>query len=174
MRTTILFILLIPLLACQRQDAQPPATPPEPAAPEPAAAVETDIDAIRQQVDKLRNDWLAAAEKDDAATVATFYTDDAVVVGSESGAPAEGRQAIQEAFATDFPITSQTQVTPRDFHASGDLAYEYGEFTQQVSPPKAKPTNVTGHYVVVLRRQADGAWKLVKHLSVTEPAKAGG
>jgi uncharacterized protein (TIGR02246 family) len=93
-----------------------------------------------------------------------MYVDDAVMVGT--GAPAaRGRQAIQEALTQDFPTSRNLRVESRDLTVSGDLAYDYGEFSVQVTPPGQAERTESGHYLVVLKRQPDGNWKIVRHVS---------
>jgi uncharacterized protein (TIGR02246 family) len=139
----------------------PACTPPPPAPPA------TDVNAVRDAVGKIRTDWIAAAERDDAAAVAQFYTDDAVMMGAD-GVVARGRRGIQDYFAKAFATSGGVQVTPAAFDASGDLAYDSGRYSQDVTPPGGQPMKVSGHYVVVLKRQADGAWKIVQHIATPE------
>lgn len=154
-------VLAIPLfvLACAEQPA--PSTSDTAGAP---AATSADVAAVRDA-------WLAAAAKDDAAAVAAMYTDDAIFVATEAPA-ARGRAAIQQALAESFPISAVDTVDSKEVVVSGDVAYDYGEYQQTVTPPNGTPQTVRGHYVVVLRRQADGSWKLSKHVSTTPPAAA--
>ncbi len=133
-----------------------------------AAPVAMNDDAARPQIEALRNAWVDAAGRDDAAAVANLYAEHAIFVGTET-AVANGRAAIQAALAQSFPVTSLTKVESRDLVVNGALAYDYGEFTQQVTPPNAPATTVNGHYLVVLRRQDDGSWKIVRHVSTTPP-----
>ncbi|MEX1185354.1 MAG: SgcJ/EcaC family oxidoreductase [Gemmatimonadaceae bacterium] len=155
----VLAIPLFALLACAEQPA--PATSDTTGSP---AATSADIAAVRDA-------WLAAAARDDAAAVAAMYTDDAIFVATEAPA-ARGRAAIQQALAESFPISTIDTVDSREVVVSGDVAYDYGEFRQTVTPPNGAAQTVRGHYVVTLRRQPDGSWKLSKHVSTTPPAAA--
>jgi uncharacterized protein (TIGR02246 family) len=131
--------------------------------PERTAAV-GDPAADRTQIEQLRDQWRAAADRDDAAGIAALYADGATFVGP--GVPERsGRNAIQQAFAEQFPITSVTRIDSRDLQMSGDIAYDYGEFTQQVTPPGAQQQTLNGFYLVTLRREADGNWRIVRHIS---------
>lgn len=149
---------LASLVACEPRDTDVPTT---------------DANAAQTQIEEVRDSWIASAERDDAASVASLYTDDAVLVGAD-GRPAEGRQAIQRSLAEAFPAASGLRVTSREMRVSGDLAYDYGEFSQQVTPPGGQPMQVTGAYLVVLRRQDDGTWRITKHLSATPQPQPGG
>jgi uncharacterized protein (TIGR02246 family) len=185
MRTTLLLVTLVALSACQQQanedaratpDAAGTTTDASPSTGTTAsadAAAQTDPAAVRAEVDQLRNDWLAAAERDDAAAVAQLYAEDAVVLSSDGEMPLQGRDAIQKAYTTDLPMVSKMELRPQDFHVSGDLAYDFGEFTQQVTLARGKPMTISGNYLVILRRQDDGAWKLVKQMTVDRAQKSG-
>jgi ketosteroid isomerase-like protein len=52
---------------------------------------------------------------------------------------------------------------------SGDLAYETGTYAITLSDTKKKPSTEKGHYVVVWQKQADGAWKAVRDVPVSDP-----
>lgn len=119
-------------------------------------------------VAKLRNAWADAANRKDAATVAAMYSDNAVFVSSDQPV-ASGRAAIQAAFAKTFPISSDLKISSEKTEASGDLAYDYGTYTQRVTPPKGKAMEIGGNYLVVLRKQSDGSWKIVRHVGTTPP-----
>ncbi|HUP47582.1 MAG TPA: SgcJ/EcaC family oxidoreductase [Thermoanaerobaculia bacterium] len=158
---TLLISLSLMVPGCQQAEV-----PAEPAASEQLAT--PDPAASRQDIERLRDEWLAAAERDDAAAVAALYTDDAVVA-SPDNPPAEGRQAIEALWTRNFPMASGLEVRSSRIEASGDLAYDYGEFSQRITPPKGKPMDVTGRYLVVLQRQPDGAWKITRHVSFNMP-----
>lgn len=159
--TTIRVLALCSLMACQPAERD---TATDTAAA--GGAIAADADAARAEIARLRDNWVAAAERDDAATVAAMYTEDAVlaVPGAE---PARGREAIQQMLARDFPTQSNLRVDSRETEVQGDLAYDFGEYTAQVTPPGGSATETSGTYVVVLRRQGDGTWKLTRHVSAT-------
>jgi len=119
---------------------------------------------------KVRDAWIAGEKKDDAAGVAALYTDDAVFVGTETPA-AHGKSAIQATLAKQFPVTSITSLDSKELVANDKVAYDFGEFTQEVTPPNARPTTVRGQYLVALARQPDGSWKITKHVATTPAAQ---
>ena len=155
MRSRFLLVWLLPLIACDTAARQ---------AATGDTAQPVDEGAARAQIEQLRSNWIAAAERDDAATIAPMYVDDAVMVGSGTP-PARGRDAIQQALAQGFPLTGNLRVDSRDLTVSGDVAYDYGEFSEQFTPPGGRAQTRTGHYVVILKRQDDGSWKIVRHIS---------
>lgn len=166
MRSRWLLVLLLPVIACDTGARQTAVTDD--------TLQLADAGEARSQIERVRSDWIAAAERDDAATVAAMYVEDAVMVGTGSP-PARGRQAIQAALAQEFPTSRNLSVESHDLTVSGDLAYDYGEFSVQVTPPGGRARTESGHYVVVLKRQPDGSWKIVRHLSTmpSVPAATG-
>lgn len=132
------------------------------------AATMHDESADRAAIDSLRSAWAAGAERKDAATVAGMYTDDAVILEPESPI-ASGREEIQKAFATSFPVSSDLKINSEKVEVSGDLAYDYGTFSQHAAPPGAPARDMKGNYLVVLRRE-NGAWKIVRQMSYIPPA----
>lgn len=114
----------------------------------------------KQEVTRLDQEFAAAFTRGDMATVASLYTEDALVMppGSEA---IRGRQAIEQFWrAAKEQMGIQTlSLHPQEVVASEDLAYEIGTATLQVATPQG-PTTDTAKYLVAWRRQMDGAWRL--------------
>jgi uncharacterized protein (TIGR02246 family) len=153
-----LFAAVVTLSACAQQAPQPSAPPDTRAADEAA---------IRARI----NDWAAAARAKDSAKFVTFYADDAVVM--LAGAPdIRGIASIRES----IPGMMQDPAFALSFEAekvevarSGDLAYETGTYEMTMTGPDKKPATEKGHYAVVWRKGADGAWKVVIDAPVSDP-----
>lgn len=143
--------------------AEPPkASPPPP--PDTRAADEAAIHAAVKE-------WSAAAEAKDADKFASFYAEDGVLM-LEDAPDVSGKAAIREAIGglMQDPNFSLTFEPDRVVAArSGDLAYETGAYALTLSDPKKKPSTDKGHYVVVWQKQADGAWKAVRDVPVSDP-----
>jgi len=133
-----------------------------------AAAAPADDDAARAAFAKMRSDWQAGSDRKDAAAVAAMYADHAIMVTAESPA-ANGRAEIEKSLTQGFAASKLESIDSKDVVVSGDLAYDYGTFRQQVTTPDGKTQTVNGHFLVTLRRQADGSWKIVRHLATTPP-----
>jgi uncharacterized protein (TIGR02246 family) len=147
--------------ACAQQ--APPPTPPPDTRPADEAAIH-----------QLVKDWSAAAQAKDAEKFTSVYADDAVVM-MEAVPDVSGKPAIREAiggmmqdpnFALSF--AADKVVVAR----SGDLAYETGSYSMTMSDAKKKPATQIGHYVVVWQKQADGAWKVVRDVPVSDPPES--
>ena len=165
MRKQVLIISAIALAACSKEAPKANDTTSATAAAQPTDNSASD----RAGIVKVRDAWLAAEKENDAAGVAALYTDDAVFVGTETP-PAHGRAAIEETFAKSFPISSVTSLDSKELVANDKVGYDFGEFTQEVTPPNAKPMTIHGQYLVALARQPDGSWKITKHVATTPPA----
>ena len=157
-------LCILALAACAQQAPAPPQPTP---IPDTRAADEAAIHA-------LVKDWSAAAQAKDAEKFVSVYAEDATVM-FEDAPDINGLAAIKEAvpgmmqdpnFALSF--AADKVVVAR----SGDLAYETGSYQMTMSDAKKKPAHEAGRYVVVWQKQADGAWKVVMDVPVSDPPAA--
>lgn len=140
--------LSLPLLLLAACAAPPPA--------DMSADAETAVRAVDAE-------WMKAGEAKDAARFATYYAEDAAVMFPnmpQLNGVAAIREGIQGAFAAPgFSLT--TTATKYVAAKSGDLVYTQGTYKTTANDAKGKQVNDTGKYVVVFRKQGDGAWKVV-------------
>ena len=117
---------------------------------------------VRSEVDRIDATFSQNANAGNAdALVREFYADDAVLL--PPGAPAiKGVTAIRnfwkgliEAGATNVKLQTQS------VDASGDLAYEIGQYSFMIPNQQGESTQQTGKYLVVFKRQSNGALKAV-------------
>ncbi|UCC48290.1 MAG: DUF4440 domain-containing protein [Gemmatimonadota bacterium] len=148
-RSTVLALLLLGLatLACQ-----PPAQQAGPLSEEDVAAIRAITEAYAQ-----------VALAGDVAALTAFYSEDAVLMPPNEPA-LEGRAAIQawnEAQAALGTLTEAT-FTPVQIDGRGDLAFVRGTFSMTMTPEGAlEPIQITGKYIEIKRKQADGSWLCV-------------
>jgi uncharacterized protein (TIGR02246 family) len=140
--------LLALFLACQPAAEQQVAAPPDPA-----------------PINALRDKFAAMYNSGDITGLGELYTDDAVVMNNQQPA-AEGKQAIlQNGQALVDQFTVNMSITPVDTQIVGDLAYEHGSFTMSLTPKAGgDPMPNSGNYIVVLKRGADGVWRLHREI----------
>ena len=148
-------IVALAVAGCTRQPA---------AAPDTRAADEA---TIRANV----KEWSAAAQAKDVQKFASFYAADGVIM-LEDAPDISGMAAIREALSgmmqdPNFALSFEADnvVVAR----AGDLAYETGAYSMTMTGPDNKPAAEQGHYVVVWRKQADGAWKVALDVPVSDP-----
>jgi uncharacterized protein (TIGR02246 family) len=126
----------------------------QPAQAQPAAGAEA---AIRETAQA----FAAAANAKDAAKIGSLYAEDAVLMPPNEPA-VRGRSNIQaywqkliDAGARDASLNTTAVAT------SGSVGYEAGNYQFTFAAPNAQPVTDRGKYLVGLRRDADGKWRLV-------------
>ncbi len=148
-------------------------TAPKPEEKRDVAADTTAINALRDKV-------TAAYNSTDAAALAATYADDAIMMNPNQEA-VEGKQAIQASYEAMFKenagkIVITLVLTPLETQLAGDWAYDRGNATSTITPKSGKPTEQSGKYLVIVKRQTDGSWKLYREMSNMNnppPAAAG-
>jgi uncharacterized protein (TIGR02246 family) len=148
------------LAGCAEQPAPQPTPPPDTRAADEAA--------IRATI----REWSASAQAKDAEKFVSFYAEDGIVM-MEDAPDISGTAALREGISgmmqdPNFALSFEADkvVAAR----SGDLAYETGTYSMTMSGPQKKPATEKGSYVVVWRKQADGAWKVAVDVPVSDPA----
>lgn len=127
-----------------------------------APDTKADVDAVN----KVRDDFLAAFNAGDATRFADLYADDAVQMPGDGSPTIKGRSAIVERNKGLFDqFNARITITPSRNQISGDLAYDEGTYTLEITPKKAgsKPMSEEGRYLIVLRREA-GGWKVIEDI----------
>ena len=132
------------------------------------------IDLARERDALLETDraWAAAAAAgQNPDSVLSFWAEDAHV--AMAGAPLlGGKAAIREMVTSSFALPGFriTWIPERAVvAASGDLGYTTG--TNEVSVPDSagRVTRMTGRYLAVWRREADGRWRNVEDYATPAP-----
>ena len=114
-------------------------------APDPAA---------RQAIEAAVRRYVTASNQGDAEALADLYADDAVLLPPDH-LPIHGRRAIGEFWrqGTDSGLAVRTLRVEVD----GSIGYLVGQYS--LPPTEEEPAD-SGKYVMCLRRQQDGSWKL--------------
>lgn len=124
-------------------------------------------DDVRSRVEAVEAGLVAALEAGDAAAVAGFYTEDAVLL-LPGRAPLAGRAAIEEHFRGVFRSWTMTlESKTADVVADGDLAALRGTVVQRVRRKRWPRLGfaLRLRHLLVLRRSGDGwrvAWDTVQ------------
>lgn len=151
-------ILLLALAGCHDGAPRRPST-------------EADVAAIR----KYDEHWLSALAAGDAKTLRDL-TDENHITFPSNMPPFEGREANYAAnskWFEQFHVVEHWE--PRDIVVAGDWAYECGHFTAESQPKSGgEVSHFSGNYLRILRRQADGSWKMIREMaSSDQPVPAG-
>ena len=103
--------------------------------------------------------WANSFATRDPATIAKYFSENAVAWFPHGETPTVGRAAIQEAWVNYFkhtpahPVSIDSVVTA----GSGELGLVYGKYLYK---PRSDPTANGGRYVAIWRPTVDG-WQLV-------------
>ena len=133
-----------------------------------AFALAGEMDANAKALAKLDDDWSAAAATRDAAKVASFYTDDAVVYPPNEPV-AVGKAAAQKVWAAYFADPSY-KISWKTTHAevNGDLGFTSGPYEDSYKGADGKLVQGKGKYLCVWKKQKDGSWKAIHDMWNTD------
>lgn len=135
-----------------------------------SASTESDV----RQIEAISNARAKAFNKSDADTIASYFTDDCVLMAPEKPAM-RGREQVKAYYQSIFDAFSpQLKSGYEEVSVSGDLAYGRGFATVMLTPKNGGPTSVsTAKYLNILRRQRDGSWRTTHDIwNSNEPSPA--
>jgi len=132
-------------------------------APPPEAKKNTPAELAK--IDTLRDRFTTAYNSNDAVAVAAVYTDDAILMPSDQ-AEVEGKVAIQTWYQTMYKgMSVKITLAPLETQVAGDWGYDRGTAMLTIAPKaKGKPMEESSKYLVILKRQADGSWKVFRDM----------
>lgn len=111
--------------------------------------------------------WLKAYQSKDATAAAAFYAKDGAMLAPNRPL-LTGQSALTKFIAQSFKLDDYDIV----WHAkkaavarSGELGYTSGSYEMSFRPPRAKLFLDKGKYLMVWRKQPDGAWKVLFDIS---------
>jgi uncharacterized protein (TIGR02246 family) len=115
-----------------------------------------DENAIRQLV----NTWMAASKSGDLATVLTLMTDD--VIFMVPGPEPFGKEAFAAASQdmANMQIDGSAEVI--ELQVVGGWAFIRTRIEMTITPSVGNPTRRAGYTLGLLRKEADGRWRLAR------------
>ena len=125
-----------------------------------------DVAKIRQVHSKYEEAWL----KGDADGVRALFIEDCVLLPPHADNPRIGQKGLNEFwFPHDAPPTKITKlvVTPEGIEGDGQIAYVWGRHEVAWTTEQDGKTSSASHkdrLLNVLKKQADGKWKLSHHM----------
>ena len=115
---------------------------------------------VEQELSEGTRRFIEAYNRGDAAAVADFYTEDAKILPPNQEM-VSGRRAIQEFWQTAMDMgVRKINLETAEMGYDGNVAYERGVSTVTIQPQGGPEMTAKGKYLVVLKRQDDGSWKL--------------
>jgi uncharacterized protein (TIGR02246 family) len=121
---------------------------------------------IRELVDR----WMAASKAGDLPTVLSLMTED--VIFMVPGQEPFGKQAFATASEGMKDVRIEGTSDIQEIRVMRDWAYLRNHLTMTATPPKGgKPIRRSGYTLTILRKEADGKWRLARdaNLMTTEP-----
>jgi len=134
------------------------------------APAPVDTAALAAQLTQLDDAWSKAAATRNADSVASFYAPDAVAYPPNMPV-AVGQAAAKAVWAVGLADStyaiSWTTTTAR-VAASGDMGFTAGTYQESYRGADGTPVTLTGKYLCVWARQADGSWKATNDMWNTD------
>lgn len=112
--------------------------------------------AIRDLIDT----WMSASKRGDLDTVLSLMTDD--VVFMVPGREPFGREVFAANSQAMQGMTFEGHSAIRELQVLGDWAYLRNHLEMTLTPPGGTPTHRAGHTLTILRKEADGRWRLAR------------
>ena len=123
-----------------------------------------------QGIERLVARLLDALQRHDATACADLFTADGLIL-SPYGPPARGTTEIEATHQSWFDEgETNKRLTLLDASASGDLAYRVLCWAGDYPQPDGTSTTLSGRSVTILRRTANGDWKIAISSLNTDPA----
>lgn len=118
------------------------------------------MDADERAIRRLVETWMSATADGDTATVLDLVADDAVfmVPGREPFSKAEFAAAADK--QSGVRIDGKSDVL--EVEVNGALAFMRSHLTVTMSPSQGPPVSRSGYTLTVLRKGADGRWRLAR------------
>src|SRR5262249_46642151 len=104
--------------------------------------------------------WFDASKKGDTSTVLGLMTDDAVFM--VPGREPFGKEAFQRASEQMKGVRIDGTSDVQELRVLGDWAYVRSRIRVTMSPPDGPAVTRSGYTLSILRREADGQWRLAR------------
>jgi uncharacterized protein (TIGR02246 family) len=126
---------------------------------------------VKAAIDGLWDKAILASKKGDAATMATIYAPDVMLI-DPTMATVAGRDNVVKLLADMFATTKFVDETHQQtaLEVSGDLAVENGTYTQTTQERGKAPQSVSGRYTLVYRN-VNGQWFVIRDIATPNPPK---
>jgi uncharacterized protein (TIGR02246 family) len=104
-----------------------------------------------------------AVDAKDAAAIAAFYADDAILMPTAEPV-VRGKAAITEEWKHILAIPAfqnESKLGGVEVASAGDLAYTYGSYRAKLMGEDGKLATEPGKWLTIWKKQPDGGWRIV-------------
>lgn len=115
-----------------------------------------DEQAIRELVDT----WMAASKAGDTETVLDLMTDDVLFL--TAGREPFGKEQFRSQSEALKHVTMDGRAEVKEVDVRGDLAWIRNHIDLTITPVQGEPTRRSGDTLTILRKGADGRWRLFR------------
>ena len=122
------------------------------------------------QIAELRSNWCKYLHAKQLDPEMDLYAEDAVFL-QPTGERITGLPAIRKLFVEVMAaVTSEPLLTSVDLEVSGMLAYDSGTYQETLTNVSTRAkTEVHGSFLMVLKRQNDGKWRIQQQMWSQSP-----
>jgi uncharacterized protein (TIGR02246 family) len=137
----------------------------------PGARGTSDSD-VRAAIAEVNAEFARALVAGDARAMAAVFAEDGEIIPATQRGFVSGRTEIESYNARRLTAGRYLDVviTTVQLGVSGDLAWETGTSRVTMQHGKSAPVTLTGRYLAVWRREADGRWRIRADLPIADPA----
>jgi uncharacterized protein (TIGR02246 family) len=114
--------------------------------------------------------WMSASQAGDVNTVLSLMADDAIFM--VSGGEPFGKEAFAAASEAMADVRMEGTNEIVELRILGDWAYMRCRLTVTMTPPGGQPVRRSGYTLSVLRKDADGRWRLARDANLLAPEGA--
>ena len=129
-----------------------------------------DVDEARKGIQAGNAALMQAITAGDATAIAALYTKEAIVLPDRGEMIMSSKAGVEALWKEQFAAGVKAfNLETLNVERSGDMAFETGRFTGVIAPEGKPEAKVVGKYLVVWRREKDGAWKLHRDIWNSDP-----
>ena len=125
----------------------------------------SDETAIRQVVET----WMSATQRGDIATILTLMTDD--VLFMVPGQEPFGKDAFAASFQNMAGARIEATSDIIELGILGDWAFIRNHLDLKIASPEGGQAHRAGYTLTLLRKEADGQWRLARDANLLTPVK---
>ena len=126
---------------------------------------------IRTAIGAANAEFAKALVRGDAKGMAAVFAENGEIIPTQQRGLVTGRTAIEayQARRLEARRYLDVEITTTQLEVAGDVAWETGTSRATIQQGQGAPIAVTGRYLAVWKREADGAWRIRVNLSVPDP-----
>jgi len=120
-----------------------------------------------RQIRELVDAWIAAANARDLSALKDMMTDDVIFMAPGRAPFGKAEFAADSERAKNLAVEVRAEV--QEIEVSGPQAYIRNRLEVELTHPGQAPRRISGYAMSVLRRGADGRWRIARDASLVMP-----